>query len=103
MLYKSLSVEKYSRIGCCSSTAVFNKHSLNLNSFFSISHTNAAPAGSEESNRSLSGPEDFDYNDDDDYSDVTTGEEAPETAENRLMPLSSSTSTTTTFRPIFSE
>ncbi|XP_016995613.2 uncharacterized protein [Drosophila takahashii] len=66
----------------------------------SISHTNAAPAGSEESNRSLSSPEDLDY-DDDDYSDVTTGEEAPETAENRLMPLSSSTSTTTTFRPIF--
>jgi len=98
MLYKSLSVEKYSRIGYCSSTAVLNK-----NYFFSISHTNAAPAGSEESNRSLSAPEDFDYNDDDDYSDVTTGEEAPETAENRLMPLSSSTSTTTTFRPIFSE
>ncbi|XP_039489541.1 mimecan [Drosophila santomea] len=60
----------------------------------SISHTNAAPAGSEEANPLE------DYSDDD-YSDTTTGEESPETAENRLMPQSSSTSTTTTFRPIF--
>ncbi|XP_017071302.1 keratocan [Drosophila eugracilis] len=67
----------------------------------SISHTNAAPSGSDEANLSLSFSEDSNYRDDDDYSDVTTGDEAPETAENRLMPLSSSTSTTTTFRPIF--
>ncbi|EDW41311.1 reticulon-4 receptor-like 2 [Drosophila sechellia] len=62
----------------------------------SISHTNAAPAGSEEANPL----EDFNYGDDD-YSETATGEESPETAENRLMPQSSSTSTTTTFRPIF--
>ncbi|XP_017128488.1 keratocan [Drosophila elegans] len=67
----------------------------------SISHTNAAPAGSEEAKRSPSSGEDYDYSDDD-YSEITKGDEAPETAENRLMPQSSSTSTTTTFRPIFS-
>ncbi|XP_017043320.1 uncharacterized protein LOC108089511 [Drosophila ficusphila] len=66
----------------------------------SISHTNAAPAGSEEANLSPIPDEDYDYNDED-YSDVTKGEESPETAENRLMPQSSTTSTTTTFRPIF--
>lgn len=67
----------------------------------SISHTNGAPASSEQSQ--LSPTFEDDYNDyDEDYSDEAS-DKGPETAENRLMPQSSSTSTTTTFRPIFSE
>ncbi|XP_017016386.1 leucine-rich repeat and transmembrane domain-containing protein 2 [Drosophila kikkawai] len=66
----------------------------------SISHTNAAPAGSEEAKLLPNTDDDYDYNDDD-YSDETTDKEVPETAENRLMPELSSSSTTTTFRPIF--
>ncbi|EDV41139.1 uncharacterized protein Dana_GF23572 [Drosophila ananassae] len=65
----------------------------------SISHTNGAPASSEQSQ--LSPTFEDDYNDyDEDYSDEAS-DKGPETAENRLMPQSSSTSTTTTFRPIF--
>lgn len=68
----------------------------------SISHTNAAPAGSQEAKVLPNHDDDYDY-DDDDYTDEATDKEAPETAENRLMPQLSSSSTTTTFRPIFSK
>ncbi|SPP77284.1 blast:Slit homolog 1 protein [Drosophila guanche] len=64
---------------------------------YSISHTFAAPAAGQQSNSSF---EDYEY-EDDDYSEETASKGSPETAENRLMPFTSSTSTTTTFRPTF--
>ncbi|XP_022217984.2 leucine-rich repeat and transmembrane domain-containing protein 2 [Drosophila obscura] len=63
----------------------------------SISHTFAAPAAGQQNNSSA---EDYLY-DDYDYSEETASKGSPETAENRLMPFTSSTSTTTTFRPTF--
>ncbi|XP_026849036.1 leucine-rich repeat and transmembrane domain-containing protein 2 [Drosophila persimilis] len=67
----------------------------------SISHTFAAPAAAEaQQNPSNSSVDDYIY-DDDDYSEETASKGSPETAENRLMPFTSSTTTTTTFRPTF--